>query len=58
MTQWQPVVDTGCDLPDQSGSEHQLVTDNLCVGWGFFKGRNQKLGSSHGCCIARGDVNR
>ncbi len=33
-----PGVEAGRQLANHPGTQHQLVTDDHCIGWGFFEG--------------------
>ncbi|MNT67030.1 hypothetical protein D3C72_2051430 [compost metagenome] len=43
-----PRVDTGGDLADEAGTQHQLLAHDIRVGGGFFLGGDEKLRGAHG----------
>ena len=47
QSQWQPGVEAGGQLADQAGAQHQLVTDHLGVGRGFFLGGDKEVTGAH-----------
>ena len=42
------------ELPDQTGSQHQLMTGNFRIGGDFLHGRNERLRPAHGRLLSRG----
>ena len=42
------VVDASAQALDHPGAHHQLLADDICVGWGFFQSGDQKLRGFHG----------
>ena len=46
-TEWQPVVNTRSDSADHAGPQHQLMTDNLGVGWCFLERGKEKARTAH-----------
>ena len=43
----QPGIESGCQLANQSGSQHQLMTDNLGIGRGLFLGGDEEVTGAH-----------
>ncbi len=40
QSQWKPAVEPGGEFANETGSQHQLVADDLGVCGSFFLGRN------------------
>ena len=47
QTHWQPGVQTGRQLADHAGAQHQLMADHDRIGRGFFQGGQQVLTGTH-----------
>ena len=48
QAQRHPTVESGTQPLDEAGTQHQLVADEFGLVRGFFLGRNEKLGGTHG----------